>query len=1172
MVPFELKQAASCGLAPVALYPCPALPRAMASSPAPSQYSVTEEWRLSSPGGSGAFGAFSAPGVAKPCTSKELRDIVLESASRALEVHGSTLGYLWKRFGTEAARAAHVAKLFKAFPPSEGAPLPVGPDLQPNASTTVHLAMLSIDPARCPREPASVYVVRQLVDSIMTDGFLTEHEPLRICSGGPEEMARAAREAVGDMEPPWKQVSAVLPMCLGHHKSASRVAALHLIVQLFIDDEVDMEQAFPALYHSVRNIRCVNVEFATKRGQLLDNMKLSTSGAIRKAPNVLSWVIGLRRLQECGDADQGAIVREWNEKCMSGSQLQGAKAQAVKLILMQCDMEALDILTKCVSEFGWEGCPFSEDALSSKKLYSGKNWNGKSKRWTALSEVSSQSITVMLQHVVNAHRKQLEVSRRKRSRQDLEIRAQAAAIVVNVGQEFVKSCPVGMDAVQEAWVQPFIDGSPRVEMELQCAIAEHSDTFMPRDIPILGALLESHKGGKTFDIDEGERAVVRTGANLDMDRFNLLKKQLEYDEQVFKVHMAKLDNAMKSIYSAKQEWNLKCFRQSQQAAEEWMEGKVHVKVVGDTDSSAAAHHKLVHHMMQKYGVPHEQVLTIGIVNWVAPSTIHNDQLELQASIVSLLTNGSVSNIVPILFPQFSYKKGQLYIVEQMVFNMLAHRAVNVDAKFGLVFEEKPDQRDARRLIYDGRVAVPSGCSEASYVWKDCQLLFTGKTDPASMMPARAMEIVETIGGDALPSTTDADGLVKGAAKFAQVGEDGMAKIINAALKGASISSRQALIIWEINCGVGHALDAFLSLERGWKFPAAYLTTTNDPARAEWIQHTRLNKVRTMHRQGELQVPGFTKMPDEPPVELLEAGPSAPQLHHLVIVDAPGASPGGKSLAIPDSIMDTWLTHPVVGAEFQAYLDTFFASWGKHAVPAAGLKRAADPGGAQPAAPKKAKATVTIVNVEDLPADSEICSVKMTQKGQAGLSLRVGVGNRLHIVNAGKAAVDMQAGSLICGFGKAKFKAGDDGALPDTAHLFMLKGSKDKVLVGKRYADLGSIVEERRQTEPECQVAYHSMDPVADGGPGAFSLSIKHNIYFIPDACNKELIKPDEAKKPPTQQMAVGEVLAASSWASSSCAALVWMVQWGVNGLTPVRPVVLLCEDVSVPESSAMVVL
>ena len=70
------------------------------------------------------------------------------------------------------------------------------------------------------------------------------------------------------------------------------------------------------------------------------------------------------------------------------------------------------------------------------------------------------------------------------------------------------------------------------------------------------------------------------------------------------------------------------------------------------------------------------------------------------------------SITPILYPQFTYKKGQLYLSEQMVTTMLANRGVNFDHKFGLLFTDRVDNRDTRLLIYDGRIVIPFGCKDS----------------------------------------------------------------------------------------------------------------------------------------------------------------------------------------------------------------------------------------------------------------------------------------------------------------------------------------------------------------------------------------------------------------------------------------------------------------------------
>ena len=88
----------------------------------------------------------------------------------------------------------------------------------------------------------------------------------------------------------------------------------------------------------------MNNVFVTKKDQLVDNMKKSHRGGIRKQPNVLSWVAGLNKLTD----DDGEVVREWNAKSAKSNQLVGAKAQTIKYLITLTDKETLDILMKIV--------------------------------------------------------------------------------------------------------------------------------------------------------------------------------------------------------------------------------------------------------------------------------------------------------------------------------------------------------------------------------------------------------------------------------------------------------------------------------------------------------------------------------------------------------------------------------------------------------------------------------------------------------------------------------------------------------------------------------------------------------------------------------------------------------------------------------------------------------
>ena len=65
----------------------------------------------------------------------------------------------------------------------------------------------------------------------------------------------------------------------------------------------------------------------------------------------------------------------------------------------------------------------------------------------------------------------------------------------------------------------------------------------------------------------------------------------------------------------------------------------------------------------------------------------------------------------------------------------------------------------------------------------------GRTEPATMLRGNMLQVIEDTSEEALPGTTDVDGYVKGAAKVAQVGQDGMEKLNDAILTGTNIDNR-----------------------------------------------------------------------------------------------------------------------------------------------------------------------------------------------------------------------------------------------------------------------------------------------------------------------------------------------------------------------------------------------
>ena len=109
-----------------------------------------------------------------------------------------------------------------------------------------------------------------------------------------------------------------------------------------------------------------------------------------------------------------------------------------------------------------------------------------------------------------------------------------------------------------------------------------------------------------------------------------------------------------------------------------------------------------------------------------------------------------------------------------------------------------------------------------------------------------------------------------------------------------------------------------------------------------------------------------------------------------------------------------------------------------------------------------------------------------------------------------------------------------------------------------------VVLERRKTEPNCKVAYHEMHEADDSAPGSFTLEQKYQVYFIPDPTT-----PVEKEQP--VQMSAGMLVPKEAWASSSSCDIVWGTKWAINGLTPVRPLVVMKVDAKILPGRVLVI-
>ena len=139
------------------------------------------------------------------------------------------------------------------------------------------------------------------------------------------------------------------------------------------------------------------------------------------------------------------------------------------------------------SQLPFSGCPFSEDALSSKRIFPGPagNFRGlktsaKTSKWYSRLVVTDESFSIFLSMVESQHAAN-QAKRSKLTRATLEEKAEVAAVACALSVEMGRELPGAIAEDVQAWLERFKAGDPGVEMELAGALAEKSESYTVRD-------------------------------------------------------------------------------------------------------------------------------------------------------------------------------------------------------------------------------------------------------------------------------------------------------------------------------------------------------------------------------------------------------------------------------------------------------------------------------------------------------------------------------------------------------------------------------------------------------------------------------------------------------------------------------------------------------------------
>ena len=169
------------------------------------------------------------------------RDAILEYIKNQLKT-STPLQVLEKKFPSVQEKDQYARRLWQEFSPMASNPPRMRADLPGKREgeltaadvLVMHLATISFSATSMVCEPP-IEKILKLADEILTDGFVTDTEPL-ILNVTPTQMEEEGLKGI----PPWGAmvdgVQSLRPFSVCHHKSASRVIALHLVLNAFLEE------------------------------------------------------------------------------------------------------------------------------------------------------------------------------------------------------------------------------------------------------------------------------------------------------------------------------------------------------------------------------------------------------------------------------------------------------------------------------------------------------------------------------------------------------------------------------------------------------------------------------------------------------------------------------------------------------------------------------------------------------------------------------------------------------------------------------------------------------------------------------------------------------------------------------------------------------------------------
>lgn len=341
----------------------------------------------------------------------------------------------------------------------------------------------------------------------------------------------------------------------------------------------------------------------------------------------------------------------------------------------------MEAILEHMSALGWDSCAWTDDNLSSKKLYPKFSFPARSREWVQRLRTSDRSMLLAVCYVQNNFLSRAKEIRHKPYLDTVEEISKRAALSISILDEFCQAAPLSKEMVFNDWCWAWASGDAAIDVELVGLLMDRPANLDVRTgIHSLKVLLDQSALSQPIGRQPEEES------KLVEDEFDLFVRQVEYDCQVFETFLKKKMTAQAARDHATIKWKQRCLQQCAVAAQSFLDSCCRIIVwEKKAEKMIAEVMNFRRQIMTKIGVEHaSQVPHICYLNCsvlcLIPAHPLKGAIDEQMQSVGLL-----------LQPAFTYNRGKLLLEERQVLDLLQQGNHNLDWTFSVLFREKTDQ-------------------------------------------------------------------------------------------------------------------------------------------------------------------------------------------------------------------------------------------------------------------------------------------------------------------------------------------------------------------------------------------------------------------------------------------------------------------------------------------------